>query len=691
MLFLVVKRYQIFTEKNESFVSQVPNQTVSTYEYLIGKSIEKFGSSSPREIDILRLYASFSASSESEKISKILKEIKEHYGQRRIRTKNNETIRIKIKRLVSSYKSLLAKRKGKSAKERRRQEVYVEHIHRCFNVASNVDPDPDPDPDGSSDRDDPDPNDDPTDPEYIPSDSEPSDDDSETLPKCSVPEFLLKEVAQSKASYRVSEKLLKVGVKINDGNPHRYPLSKTSIWSKVARIRRETSAKHLEKLTSYRGQIVVQFDGKACHKLNARHLGREERLIIVCHTEQCDIPLGFFILDSHTGHDCATKVANSIRINDLENNIIGVGCDTENVNTGIHNGAVHLLENMLEKELLHLMCRHHIFEVMLKDVFISLFGGTTGSRVTTFQFLNDNWETIKQTGFAYVPVSEEELMPPILQRLSEDAKHSLSRHHTYFRNDYSELIDLSLKFLGVNTRKNFHVPGATNNARWMFRAIYSLKSFLFRDQLELDDDFVHLLQRFCMFVALIYVKFWNRCSHSIDAAFNDIQLLNEIDAYKQVDPQISDVASTAMKRHLWYLSDELIVLSLFSSKVSAAAKNAICARLDHNNVGERTRNSRRHTDEIRSIPNLELQSFVSERSFFLLDVLAIDTSFLLENANDWEHMESYRLAAEKIGKMITCVNDSAERGLQLGAKAIDEQRVQSEERLQDFVISSYDG
>lgn len=224
----------------------------------------------------------------------------------------------------------------------------------------------------------------------------------------------------------------------------------------------------------------------------------------------------------------------------------------------------------------------------------------------------------------------------------------------------------------------------------MFRAIYSLKSFLLRDHLNLDRDFIHLLQRFCMFVTLIYVKFWNQCSNSVDAPYNDIQFLKAIHDYKQVDPEIASVALAAMKRHLWYLSDELIVLSLFSDKVTAEDKNEMSIMLNHH-YEERTRNSLRYIDEIRDIQNLKLQSFISERSFFLLNLLEIDTNFLFEDARDWENIESYRAAREKVKKLVTVVNDGAERGIQLGAKAIDEQRVQSEMRLQDFIVSSYDG
>lgn len=113
---------------------QVSIPKCETYEYLIGKSIEKFETNPIKEIDILRLYAGYNKMAESEKFKKILREINEHCEQQNIRMKNNEAIRIKIKRLVSAYKVLLGKRKVRSTKERQRQENFVQNIHKCFNV-----------------------------------------------------------------------------------------------------------------------------------------------------------------------------------------------------------------------------------------------------------------------------------------------------------------------------------------------------------------------------------------------------------------------------------------------------------------------------------------------------------------------------------------------------------------------------
>lgn len=49
------------------------------------------------------------------------------------------------------------------------------------------------------------------------------------------------------------------------------------------------------------------------------------------------------------------------------------------------------------------------------------------------------------------------------------------------RDDYRELLQLCLAFLGEDLLKAFSPTGAVSHARWMGKAIYSLKIFLFRN------------------------------------------------------------------------------------------------------------------------------------------------------------------------------------------------------------------
>ena len=46
-----------------------------------------------------------------------------------------------------------------------------------------------------------------------------------------------------------------------------------------------------------------------------------------------------------------------------------------------------------------------------------------------------------------------------------------------------------------------------------------------------------------------------------------------------MDAGVAESALTALRRHLWYLTEELVVLSLFSNKVSDDQKEKIAEKL----------------------------------------------------------------------------------------------------------------
>lgn len=451
---------------------------------------------------------------------------------------------------------------------------------------------------------------------------------------------------------------------------------------------RKNQRNDLLEILSKQDRIIVQFDCKNYAKLGARHTGRHERIIVVCHTEIGDIALGLFVLDSKTGIVSATKVSDVLRANGVDAKVVGIVCDLEPANTGIHSGACVILERHLNKELLRLMCRHHIYEIILKSVFIKIFGVTESPNIGLFNTLKENWPAIRNS--RYTPIDMEMLLDPLLQDFVDEARTTLLKDasKSHLRNDYSEFIDLALKFLGINTNKTFKVPGATSNARWMARGIYALKTYLFRNELDIGNNIIQQLERFCLFVVLIYIKRWNRCTSAVDAPVNDLQFLKDVNLYSEFDKEIATVALSSFESQLWYLSDELIVLSLFSDKVSIQEKRNMIQMLTPD-PENRTNNSLRRTAPINNVRNIQLHHFISTRSSFLFHQLKISQQFLQLNPNEWEQSELYISAKKIIRDFVVVVNDSCERGIYLGSNLIDGQRVQSEERLQDFVISTY--
>ena len=76
-----------------------------------------------------------------------------------------------------------------------------------------------------------------------------------------------------------------------------------------------------------------------------------------------------------------------------------------------------------------------------------------------------------------------------------------------------------------------------------------------------------LLLSFNLFAPILYMSLWFSCTFSEDAGINGISLLKKFDTYKPFEKKISQTAVAALKRHLWYLSKELIGLPFFSNPV----------------------------------------------------------------------------------------------------------------------------
>lgn len=686
---------------------------------------------------------------DKDKVSDILKKVQDFYEQVGIPTLHRETIRTKMKNILHIFKDLLAKRKTVSNKQREREVEFARSVrnnlfeivpdgamllnwqirfledqrtHRIETLLSIVRS-------NRNSRNEIIPNeqnanqileltldniDNPricrtssidssvvhhsnadSDSDYNPSEGELSEFENEINSRTinRIPLEHIQRIARTNASYRTSEALLNIGIELVGESPRNYSTSKSSLWSQCTKYKKDAKNQILHKLRSLDFKVVIQFDCKRFRKLNARHTGHEERIAVLCHSELCDVPLCLSVLNNHSGKDCSAAVIKAIEENNLMNRTVGLVFDTEAVNTGRFNGAVRLIEKHFKAEFFNLPCRHHIYEIVQRAIWENIFGKTTGPKTTAeFGPLIENWENIKQNNMEFDPADETIFQKSEkLSQMFDEAKKVLQIHanNPIVFHDYAEVNDLALKFLGIETKYDFRVPGATNNARWMFKIIYAFKTYLFRRFLDLEQDMVKKLESFCSFMSIVFIKFWNRCTIAVDAAYNDLQFLKEMDQYMDIDKSVASAGLNAFKRHLSYLSDELILLSLFSDKVSDDEKdlmNLFIIRTTR--LSDRTANSIEYKDEINEVQNLQLNNFISLRSNFLFSRLEIDDSFLDLAAVDWPNEVSYQHGKKQVLDLIVAVNDGSERALRKAELLFDLQKVRSEEALQTTFISS---
>lgn len=68
-------------------------------------------------------------------------------------------------------------------------------------------------------------------------------------------------------------------------------------------------------------------------------------------------------------------------------------------NTGPNMGACVLLEELLGRKIINLGCRHHMYELVLKNIFEKKYGATSGPETPIFNRFADKWHEIKQDQF----------------------------------------------------------------------------------------------------------------------------------------------------------------------------------------------------------------------------------------------------------------------------------------------------
>lgn len=630
-------------------------------------------------------------------------------------TESIETIRQRIKQLIKEAKSIISSRKNPTALQLKKETDFANKISQIFVMNRILPTVSNPQPSTSAQNLEIDfgnrslqtenemmpEKEDSSDVDYQPSetdnDSDSGSDEKRSIRKQKLPPEIIQKIALQcgpNASYRIMSTFIGIGIEIAGGDPKNYCMSKSELHKQLSVHRENMRKETLEKFSDSNSKLLIHFDTKCYRKLNKSHLGLKNRLVVIFRGEASSTTIGPIEIDSHEASLIAGEIINLIVQHNLRHRIIGFSCDTERTNTGHLNGVCVRIERFLEKDLLYCMCRHHIFELIPKHLGEYLFGAANGP---TFNFESANlrrkWESLNFETFEPFEPDDNE----IHERYSEfknDAIQQLlnQKNMKMARDDYAELTDLALKFFGLSdiATKQFMVPSSISNARWMARDIYVFKSYLFRDQLNLRNYSIKRLERFSMFNAAIYVKYWNRSTNIFDAPINDLCFIKEVRKYEIVDKEMSEIALKTFQRHLNYLSDELVVLSIFSNRICYEEKEIIRRKLNRNDVGPRTNCSIQYImNESFDFAQMDLVDFINDRSMYLFKLMQMDVSFLDQEARTWDSNPSYQSTRKTLKNLLVPVNDCSESVLGQTAQAISLQKAQTEINLQKYLSSRF--
>ena len=189
------------------------------------------------------------------------------------------------------------------------------------------------------------------------------------------------------------------------------------------------------------------------------------------------------------------------------------------------------LEELLNKSLLQLACRHHVSEVWGGAACTIVYGETTSPDESCFKAFCSSWKSIDTDRYSLPAVSGRFLkgLQASTVKFLTDFLQNTEGSRCTLRHDYLELAELALLLLGGTLTEGIKIraPGATHHARWMAAMIYTFKLTLFRDQLteEFEEESLDLIEELGIFLALVYVQYWRCCTSAADAPVQDLALL----------------------------------------------------------------------------------------------------------------------------------------------------------------------
>ena len=422
------------------------------------------------------------------------------------------------------------------------------------------------------------------------------------------------------------------------------PLSKSTVHRHRQR-RREEAAKEI-KANYNTTKSVVHWDGKMLPDVSGKLVDRLPVLVSSLVDGTIKL-LGVPPLTSGSGKAAADAVVDHLKLWKCDSLVVGMCFDTTASNTGRLNGACSLLEVTLGRDLLWMACRHHMFEVLLADAYKVCLGPSSGPEILIFKRFRETWTELKH----HSPVERTTPRLSVTDALKSFISNQISANHP--REDYQEFLNLAAIMVGLDIVVAIRKPGALHRARWMAKAIYSLKMELLFDGnenvMKLTPYEFQGLQRFNRFVILIYVQSWFTSRSAVDAPINDIYLIQRLEEFD--DENLRNTGLKMMQRHSWYLSQELATVALFSKLLTADEKTHLVA----------TMTPERGTHLIKILPQNISDLRISSKFF---STIGIDDSFLNLPVDTWPQCQSYNDASHFVHNL-ACINDCAERGVAL--------------------------
>ena len=258
-------------------------------------------------------------------------------------------------------------------------------------------------------------------------------------------------------------------------DPDEFNVSYSSIRCAKLKFRKDVSEAVKAELKYY-VPFTIHWDGKLLEEITGEDI--VNRLPVLVSGNGVDQLLGVPKLTSGTGENTSAAVYKLVLDWGLLDQVKCMCFDTTASNTVCKNETCVSLEHKMDKDMLWLLCHHHILEIVLESVVSISLPASSGPNIQIFKCFKVNWSKFNKKSFQ--TAEDDKNIATRITKIKDDtitfANKQLKEHQP--RDDYKELLEFSIIFVGgiPTSGISFKKPGACHRARWLAKKSIPLRS-----------------------------------------------------------------------------------------------------------------------------------------------------------------------------------------------------------------------
>lgn len=358
-----------------------------------------------------------------------------------------------------------------------------------------------------------------------------------------------------------------------------------------SKVRRERQ-KVRQSMKEGKGGVItsIYFDGRKDRtlmkvKVNDRWYSdkkSEEHCVVL--TEPGGEYLTHTIPSSSKATDIATSIMDVMNDRNITDDVVVIGCDSTNINTGCVGGVITCLENSLRRPLQRFICMLHTNELPLRHLFQQLDGGTSGATTFTGPIGKAVQLCENKAVVQFVAITDGETLPNLQQHVIDDLSDDQQYLYRIICAIRSGSVDVNL----ANIK-----PGSISHSRWLTLANRVCR--LYVSTANPDKS----LQLITQFIVVCYGPMWFAIKCNPYCINGPEHVFSTIKCVKQVSEESATIVKRYISRNAYFAHSENLLLAMLADSSRDKRQKAV-----HKILQSRKEASRNKVVRVFKVPSL---------------------------------------------------------------------------------------